>query len=250
MLCHNLLNKQFSNDALDGDVGVLAQRIDQFSFGRSPTYAEHQRRTIDDSVHFMRRFDVVGDYFRPIIAQTIEHVVQRSAVRCREDDHHPPKPQPSEKKGQYLQSEKRQQRGSYGKRIHARSAGESDSSRRPQTRRRRKAPNQLAMKDDRTGPDEADAADDLSRNTARIETQSVVAGDELIETVLRDDHHQRAAYRDEEVGSEPRILDPIFAVETDDRAADTRDTQTQNIDPRHGACSFIRTPIYSYFMPG
>ena len=62
-------------------------------------------------------------------------------------------------------------------------------------------------------------ADDLRRNTARIEPQAVMRGEEILESVLGYDHHQGAAQRHQKMGAEARILDPIFTIEADNRAA-------------------------------
>ena len=88
------------------------------------------------------------------------------------------------------------------------------------------------MEDDRARPDEADAAHDLRRYTAGIEPYAR-PGQNLGKAVLGDDHNQSAAERNEEMGAETRILDPVLAVEPDHGAECTGYEQSQNEIPRH-----------------
>ena len=123
------------------------------------------------------------------------------------------------------------------------SGRKSDSRRGPQTGRRRKSPHQLPVNDDRAGADEADAAHHLRRDTAGIKPQSVVRGQKALEPILRHDHHQGAAQRDQKMGAESRILDPVLAVKSDHRAAKARHTQSQYQIPLHLHSSAVLFPI-------
>ena len=175
--------------------------------------------------------------------QLVEHGVDRLAVGGRKDDHDPTAPQPAEKERQHLQRKERKQRGGSGHDIHMSSGRKSDSRRGPQTGRRRKSPHQLPVNDDRAGPDETDAADHLRRDAAGVETQPVVGRQKILESVLRDNHNQRAAQRHQEMSAETRILNPVFPVEADDRSAKARHTQSQYQIPLHLHSSAVLFPI-------
>ena len=108
----------------------------------------------------------------------------------------------------------------------------ADAGRRPEACRRRKPAHQLAVDDDRTGADEADAAHHLCSDTAGVEPHACMHQD-IGEAVLRHDHYQRTAQRNQEMGAETRILDPVFAVEADHRAAKACHAQAYDKIPLH-----------------
>ena len=110
---------------------------------------------------------------------------------------------------------------------------QADARRGPEARRGGQPPYQLPVNDDRAGPDETDAADHLRRDAAGVETQPVVGRQKILESVLRDNHNQRAAQRHQEMSAETRILNPVFPVEADDRSAKARHTQPHDKIPFH-----------------
>ncbi len=93
------------------------------------------------------------------------------------------------------------------------------------------------MENDRSGPDETDAAHDLRRNAARIEPQSRLLQHGR-KAVLRHDHQQRAAHRDEKVRTESRLFHAVLAIEPDHEPEDPCQQKSENKNPSH-----ITTPF-------
>lgn len=98
--------------------------------------------------------------------------------------------------------------------------------------RRRQSPDDLLLENDGSRPQKAYAADDLSRYAARIELH-VGSRKHAGESVLRNDHKQRAAQRDQKMRAETGLFGPVLAVESDDGAqtpaSNSRHAKSQNM---------------------
>ena len=102
-----------------------------------------------------------------------------------------------------------EQRGNDADHVHAAAEGKSDRRSGPDAGGCREALHDLVTDEDHAGAEKADAGDDRCRHTARV------AGADVLETVLGDEHEQTRSKRDGRVGADARFLGPVLPLKAD-----------------------------------
>lgn len=194
---------------------------------------QQQIGPIDDPRRGTLALQLIRDDAVTARPQQFQRLLNRLALHGREDERRTVRPQPAEDQVEHLQPHERQHRGRRRDAVHPRPRSHAYAGNGPQTRRRGQAAHDLAVEDDRAGPDETDAADDLRRHAARIEPQSVMIREELLEAPLRHDHEERTAQRNEKVGAESRLLDAPLALDADHRTQQAGHHQPKDKNPSH-----------------
>jgi hypothetical protein len=108
------------------------------------------------------------------------------------------------------------QRGhSGGQAREAAAARHADRGGQPDRRRRREAVHRVPAHDDQPGTEEADARDDLGRDPGRVQ-DAQLPHEDVLETVLADQHDQRGGDADDGVRTQARGLLPELALQADE----------------------------------
>ena len=124
-----------------------------------------------------------------------------------------------------LEARERERGGRAGDRVEPAADGDADRGRGPDARRGGEPHDEALLQDDHAGADEADAGDDLRGDAGDVDAHGAVRarrqrgedGPE-VEPVLRDEHEEARAERDEEVRAQAGLLGAIFALESDEPA--------------------------------
>ena len=180
----------------------------------------------------------VADYAMPPPEYLSGNLLQLLARGGGKREQRVANPDAFEKQRQDLQPEKRQHGRANAYPVHTPAYGQPDAGRSPKAGRRRQSPDDLLLENDGSRPQKAYAADDLSCYAARIELH-VGSRKHAGESVLRNDHKQRAAQRDQKMRAETGLFGPVLAVESDDGAQNAGQQQPPCEIPKHASDHMI-----------
>ena len=110
--------------------------------------------------------------------------------------------------------------------VHARAHRHADGGGAPHTGGGGQAPDGVAVFEDNAGAQKGNAADHLRRDTGRVGAPQAVNGGHIDKGVLGQDHKQRRGAGDDAVGADARLLLPLAALQSHQRAQSRRQQQT------------------------
>ena len=121
-----------------------------------------------------------------------------------------------------------QYRRCHSQNIHAAADRHADTGRDPQSGGSGQALNRFFAEDDYARSEKTDAADDLRRDTAGVESAVTYDRHQIGKTMLGNDHHQCTAQSNEKVGTDSGLFGTQFTFDTDAGAEHSGGAETDD----------------------